>query len=499
MQRPYAVEMEDISVRFGGVEALVDVEFRLGVGEVRGLVGKNGAGKSTLMKVLLGINTPNGGQMRVFGKELSRTSAAAEREEHISMIFQEFSLVPDMTVVHNIFLNVEPRHGAWIDDRACIARVRQFFDEIELSIDPNAKVKDLSTSEMQMVEIAKAVLRNKRILLMDEPTAALDADQTRKLFRLIRTLRQKDITIVLISHHLREIMELCDSVTVLRDGRIVLDETMATLSLNRIISEMLGDVNYDAQQRRWQPHEPERLPLLEVCDITSRRRLKPISFAVYPGEVLGLAGLKGSGRTEIFNCLFGIDPILSGAILLDGKPLSIRHPHDAIDQGITLIPENRHTQGLSLAHSLYLNVQLPWMKRIRGRIFINDRLGHAMVRDLIDRLQIKTSHVDATVNNLSGGNQQKVVIAKALGAEPRILLMDDPTYGVDIGAKAEIMKIVDAFTRQGNAVILVSSDSEELLLNCDRILILKDGAIAEEHVDVPRGRLTEEQLEAAIQ
>ena len=495
----HAIELENISMRFGGAEALKDVDFQLKVGEIRGLVGKNGAGKSTLMKIILGLHAPTSGRVKLFGKEISAAASTAEREEHISMIFQEFSLVPEMTVVQNIFLNVEPKNGLLINDEYCYKQVKTFFEELGLEIDPDEKVKNLSTSDMQMVEIAKAVIRNKKVLLMDEPTAALEADQAAKLFELTRKLQAKGITIILISHHLRDIIELCDSVTVLRDGKVTLSDEIANLSLNTIISRMLGDVAYSTQQREWRLIDREQRPLLEVQNATAKRKSSPISFAVYPGEVLGLAGLKGSGRTETFNMVFGVDPLQSGEIRLDGEHVSIKDPKTAIKNGITLIPENRHALGLSLSHSLYLNTQLPWLDKIRGFLLMNDRLGQRVVEDLVRQLHIKADSIFSKVSSLSGGNQQKVVIAKSLGAKPRVVLMDDPTYGVDIHAKTEIMKIVDSFTAAGNAVVLVSSELEELLLNCDRILIITNGVVTQEYADVLKGDLSEEELAAAIQ
>lgn len=494
----YAVEMKGIEMTFGGVQALTGVDFNLKVGEVRGLVGKNGAGKSTLMKIIRGVHGQTRGTVKFFGQDIARATSVKDRESTVSMIFQDFSLIPEMSVAQNIFLNAEPRRGLLIDDRTCHARAKEFFDSLGLVIDPGEKVKNLNTNDMQLVEIAKAVLRDKKVLLLDEPTAALEAAATEKLFGIIRRLKAQGISMVISTHHLKHIMDVCDSVTVLRDGKIVMSEEIGQVTLNDIINHMLGDQKYAETKRKAKGIAHDQ-PLLSVKRIVSRKRAKPVSFAVYPGEVLGLAGLKGSGRTEIFNNLFGIDPVTEGCVILRGKTVTIRNPKDAIAHGITLVPENRHTQGLSLMHSVYDNTLLPVIDRLRRHLLVNDREGRRIVTGLVKQMEIRTESIRTRVSNLSGGNQQKVVVGKSLASRPRVMLMDDPTYGVDIHAKTEIMGIIEQFTDAGNAVILVSSELSELLANCDRILIIKGQEVAGEIEDVPRANLSEDGLAAAIQ
>lgn len=493
----YAVETDSISINFGAVQALKDVEFKLKAGEIRGLVGKNGAGKSTLVKVLNGIHHQKAGSLRIFGNEITKATPPEVRRQFLSMIYQEFSLIPEMTVIENVFLNVEPMKGPLVDDKTTYGLVKNFFDSMEVDIEPHEKVKNLNTSDMQFVEISKAVLQNKRILLMDEPTAALEADQTDKLFRLIRKLKDRGISIVLITHHLHHIMQLCDSVTVLRDGQVVLDEQTENIDLQDVIYHMLGDKGFSERRRKFKAIESKK-PLLVMQDVRSKNSRYPISLELYSGEVLGLAGLKGSGRTEILNTLFGIDPALSGSITLNGREVILTNPNEAYSSGLSLIPENRHTQGLSLMHSVYFNTILPILDRL-GQTFVDDRQGKSLTNHFVERLNIRTDDILASVSNLSGGNQQKVVIAKSLANEPKVMLMDDPTYGVDIHAKSEIMNIIDEFTSQGNGVILVSSDLKELLQNCDRILIVKEQRIVQEIRDVLATDVTEEELENLIQ
>lgn len=496
----YPIEMKDIVMEFSGVRALDGVDFTLKKGEIKGLVGKNGAGKSTLMKIINGVYTQTSGTLKFFGKEITKNTSVKEREKSVSMIYQDYSLVGEMTVTQNIFLNDEPQKGLFIDDKYCIEKVRSFFKSLDLNIDPIEKVRNLSTGDMQLVEIAKAIIKNTNVILMDEPTAALDAEATIKFFQIIEKLKSQGYSIVISTHHLKQIMEICDSVTVIRDGKIAMNKQISDVTLQGIIASMLGESNFETRNKRKVKHIDTKAPLLKIVNIMSKHSPKPISFEVYPGEVVGLAGLKGSGRTEIFNSIYGVDPVTSGKLYLEGQEVKINSPETAIKKGIFLIPENRHTQGLSLMHSLYDNALLPIISRLTGKSFlINDKHGAEIVDDLIDDMKVKTSGRNEIISRLSGGNQQKVVVGKALKSNPKVMLMDDPTYGVDIHAKGEIANAIERFTNQGYGVVFVSSELSEMIENCDRILIIKSNEIIGEIKDVSTANLTEDSLMAEIQ
>ena len=493
----YAIELRDIVIEFGGVRALDTVNFNLKKGEIRGLVGKNGAGKSTLMKIIQGVYTQTSGKLFFDDNEIPNTMSIRQREKMVSMIFQEYSLAEELTVAQNIFLNFEPTKNGLIDDAACVKKVKEFFNGLSIAIDPSAKVRDLSTGDMQLVEIAKAIIRNTSVILMDEPTAALDAEATKKFFEFISKLRDKGYSIVISSHHLQDIMTACDSVTVIRDGKVTLNKDIAETSLEQVIASMLGETAYKHQRKKTTKRVERSAPILSVRDIRSKNRNVAISFDIFPGEVVGLAGLKGSGRTEIFNNLFGIDPISNGAIMMNGKNVNVKSPEKAIQSGIFLIPENRHTQGLSLMHTLYDNMLLPIVSKLANGVLVDDQRGKALVQDMIRSLSIKTPSMDTKISQLSGGNQQKVVVGKALSSHSTVMLMDDPMYGVDIQAKLEIADAMENFTKEGNAVLFISSELEELTEYCNRILIIKDYHITNEYDDI--SQLTEDALMAAIQ
>lgn len=453
-----------------------------------------------MMKIINGVYTQTAGTVRFFGKNIDKSVSVREREQTVAMIYQDYSLVGEMTVAENIFLNTEPIRGALISDRDCIRKAAEFFRDMGIRIDPRQKVKSLSTGDMQMVEIAKAIMKQTKIILMDEPTAALDADATTKFFEIIERLKKQGYSIVISTHHLQHILDICDAVTIIRDGRACMAKEIRDTTLEEIIAQMLGESGFQAVKSR-KPKDFDGLtPLLEVKDVTSKVIPEPLSFTVRPGEVVGLAGLKGAGRTEIFNVLFGIDPARSGEIRLDRKKLRVRQPCDAIRGGIFLVPENRHTQGLSLMHSVYDNSLLPLLPMLsKKRFFIDDRQGAQIVQEIIETMQVKTPGSDIAISKLSGGNQQKIVVGKALESHPKILLLDDPTYGVDIHAKGDITTAISRFTDAGGGVVFVSSELTEMIENCDRILLIKYNRIVGELRDVPRLGLTEDSLMAAIQ
>jgi ribose transport system ATP-binding protein len=489
--------MTGISKSFSGTRVLHAVDFELRPGEIHALVGGNGAGKSTLMKILQGVYTADDGQIEVAGAPVEIHSPHDARALGIGMIFQEFSLVPTLSVAQNIFLAREPRSLGLIDDRACEERVRELFAEMDERVDPRARVSDLSTGYWQLTEIAKALAQDARILIMDEPTSTLTATETQSLFTLMQKLKARGISIIYISHRMEEIFQITDRVTVLRDGRWISTEPTAQLTMERVIDDIVGKTMEAAFA--WQERRVERTgaPLLEVRDLSAGDRVHNISFSLYPGEILGIAGLMGSGRTELARAIFGIDRIDAGDVLIRGERVPIGVPDDAIAAGISLIPEDRRSQGLVLDHTVKDNLLLPMLPRLQQFGLVDDARGARIADSFVRSLQIKTTSVETPVRLLSGGNQQKVVIGKWLATDPDILIMDEPTAGVDIGAKTEILGVIRRLADAGKGVVVISSEPAELLAVSDRIVILHDGSVRRE-LD-RREIATEEELHHAVQ
>src|ERR671910_463479 len=450
------------------------------------------------IRVLQGIYTPDEGQIEVDGKTVEIGSPHDARALGIGMIFQEFSLIPTLTVAQNIFLGHEPRgSGGLIDDRASVRRARELFAEMQENIDPNARMLDLGTGYWQLTEIGKALAQDARVLIMDEPTSSLTATEAHSLFALVQRLRERGISIIYISHRMDEIFRITDRITVLRDGHHVLTEDTAALTMNQVIDAIVGKTMEQAFE--WQERSVDRsvAPLLQVRNLSAGKRVQDVSFDLYPGEILGLAGLMGSGRTELARAIFGIDRIDRGEILIRGERADIGNPEEAIAAGVSLVPEDRRIQGLVLDHSVKNNLLLPLLDRLDHAGIIDDRRGDRMAGSIVDDLRIKTGSIATTVRLLSGGNQQKVVIGKWLATEPDILLMDEPTAGVDIQAKTEILGVIRALADRGKGIIVISSELVELLAVSDRLLVLRDGHVVRE-IDRREIR-TEEELHRAVQ
>jgi ribose transport system ATP-binding protein len=493
-----AVRMIGISKSFSGVSVLEGVDLDLKRGEVHALAGGNGAGKSTLMKILRGVHQPDEGTIEIDGQEVHLTSVHDAMSRGIAMIFQEFSVVPTLTVAQNVFLARE-RRGAlgFLDDRASVARTRELFGEMGVTVDPNRRLEDLSTAFWQLTEIAKARSQDARVLIMDEPTASLSKDEADHLFDLIRSLAGQGIAIVYISHRMEEIFRVADKVTVLRDGRLVATTAVGDLSAEQLVEQIVGRRMESALA--WTPRDVKRdeVPLLEVRDLQVKPRLRGISFELRPGEILGLAGLMGSGRTETVRALFGIDQIDSGTVRVRGREVSIRNSGDAIGAGISLVPEDRRLQGLVLDHSVRNNLLLPLLGRFSRGGWLDDRKGDRIAAKLVSDLNVKVADVDRPVQLLSGGNQQKVVLAKWMGTEPDIILMDEPTAGVDIGTKVEIVGMIRALADAGKGVVFISSEFPELLAVCDRVIVLRDGVV---EASLERSQIADEdELHLAVQ
>jgi len=474
-----ALEMVNISKSFSTVEVLHNVNFTLNVGEIHGLVGRNGAGKSTLMKILNGIERKDSGIIKISGKEVEYNNPIKARGKGISMIFQEYSLIPSLTVSQNVFLTKESHNIIGIFNDAEIERnTIKILKELAIeNIDPKEYVENLSTGSQQVIEIAKALSNKSKILIMDEPTASLSYREIESLFKVMNRLKKRGISIIFVSHYLREIFKICDRVTVLRDGNKVFVEKVLNTNLKEVIGKMVGKNLTFKVSRRKNQIDRSTPPLLEVNNLEVGKVLKGISFKVWHGEIFGIAGLLGSGRSEIINSIFGVYKKSKGEIIIDRKRTSINSTKDAIREGLSIIPEDRRKQGLIMDYSIKENLLFSMIKKILSFIFINDKTATRITNDYIKKLNIQAAGFWQVVKFLSGGNQQKVVVAKSLMSDSKILLLDDPTFGIDIQAKNEIMNIISDFVESGNGVIFISSEFNEMVSFCDRILVLKKGEI----------------------
>ena len=474
---PVALAVRGIRKSFSGVEVLHGVDFTLFRGEVHGIVGQNGAGKSTLVKIIDGAYTSDAGTIEVDGVPLTRAGSGESRRRGIAMVFQEFSLIPSMGVGDNIVLTREPKgRTGLIDDREVRRRARIALARLGADIDPDRLVEELPVGSRQLVEIAKAISRDASILILDEPTASLAATEIQALTRAIRRLTADGISVVYISHHLDEVVAICDRVTVLRDGAVTLVAEAGEVTLAAIIEHMLGRSLESALAYEARNVDRAGDPLLRVSGLRNGR-LKDISFELHRGEILGIAGLLGSGRSELLRTIFGIDRLDAGSIEMGGRPVRLRSPRDALDAGVALIPEDRARAGLVRDHSVGHNILMAAWRRFAKASVIDDGAANAAARRLVDQLQIRTTGLDQEVRSLSGGNQQKVVVAKNLTVDPSVLLLDDPTVGVDVGSKREILMEVRGLARKGKGIVLVSSEFEELSGVADRVLLLRDGGV----------------------
>mgnify|MGYP001264852878 CR=1 FL=1 len=492
------LRMSNISKSFNGVQVLHNVNFELRSGEVHALMGGNGAGKSTLMKILTGVYQMDAGSIEIGGKAAHIQNTNDAKAHGVSMIFQEFSLIPTMTVAENIFLNSEPKTKlGLIDDAACVRRAKELLAELNVDLDPETPVEQLGVGYWQLTEIAKALSYDTSILIMDEPTSSLTKNETEFLFELIAKLKQRGIAIIYISHRMDEIFRICDRITVMRDGRHSLTDDCANLTMDTVIEHIVGSQVGEAFEWVERPYDTSGEPVLKVDRLTSGTKVRNVSFEVRRGEILGIAGLMGSGRTELARALFGIDPIDSGEVWIRGEKRKIRNPSDAMAAGVALVPEDRRTQGLVLDHSVKDNILVTILSKLRKGVFVDDREGNRRAEQFVRKLSIKTDNIFKKSGLLSGGNQQKIVIAKWLAIEPDILILDEPTIGVDIGAKTEIVKIIREFADSGKAVIVISSELVELLAVSDRLLVMHQGEVRKQ---LRRQQIrNEEELQHAIQ
>jgi ribose transport system ATP-binding protein len=475
------VEMQHISKEFPGVRALDDCHFELRAGEVHALVGENGAGKSTLMKILAGVYSRDSGEIRFKGQPVDIPSPHAAQRLGISIIHQELNLMPHLTVAQNIFIGREPRGrlGYDLDERELNARTRPLLESLHLSLDPRTKVAKLAVAQQQMVEIAKALSFNSDVLIMDEPTAALTDTEIDELFRIIRHLREQGVGIVHISHRLEELKQISDRVTVMRDGRYIDTVGTAEAPIERIISMMVGRTIFEATPEI--PENPDQEVVLEVRGLNRGRMVRNVSFELRRGEILGFAGLVGAGRTEVARAIFGADRSESGEILVHGKAVHIGSPTDAVSHGIGYLSEDRKRFGLALGMDVETNVVLAAFRRFVGVLgWVNSRLTRATADAQVKHLAIKTPSLGQKVRNLSGGTQQKVVVAKWLTANTEILIFDEPTRGIDVGAKSEIYRLLNDLAKEGRSIIMISSELPEILRMSHRIVVMCEGRVTGE-------------------
>jgi ribose transport system ATP-binding protein len=488
------VEADRIDKRFPGVHALDDVSLTVFPGEVTAVVGENGAGKSTLMKILAGAQLPDQGTIRVDGQPVTIESPRAAQQLGIITIYQELSLIDALSVGENIFLGDLPTRagGDWrVDWPTLWRRSSDLLERVGLRIRPQTLVRNLSVAQKQMVEIARALARNVRVLILDEPTSSLTDRETERLFEIIALLKSRGVGIIYISHRLEEVFRIAQHVTVLRDGKVVGSMPIEETSEDALVRMMVGrDLSRLFSQAR-QSAAPVRL---EVRQLSRRGVLRDISFTVRGGEVVGLAGLVGAGRTELARCIFGADPINSGEILLDGSPVTIRTPGNAVDLGIALVPEDRKLQALILGMGVRENLTLPVLDRLGSPYLPSRSREKALVGDFIKSLRIRTPHMEQRVSALSGGNQQKVVLARWLATHPKVLILDEPTRGIDVGAKAEVHALIARLAEEGVAILMISSELPEILGMSHRILVMRNGRIV---ADIPRVDATEEAILAA--
>ncbi len=488
------LEMRDIRKSFPGVRAIRGVDLVLRAGEVLAVLGENGAGKSTLIRILGGVHAPDSGTIRLDGEPAVFRSPAASRQAGISVIHQEFSLIPGLSVRENLFLGRETGRWGLLRHGEEAAQAKRLLGRLGCDIDPEAVCRDLSVASQQLVEIAKALGGEARVLVLDEPTAALTSSEADRLHAVLRELRQRGLGLIYISHRLEEILSLADRVLVLRDGETVADRAIGGLRRRDLIGWMVGrELEQEFPRRSVVPGGVR----LVVRGLRRGAKVRDVDLSVRRGEVVGLTGLVGSGRTEVARCLFGADPAEGGTIELDGRPLAIREPRDAIEGGMALLTEDRKGQGLVLGHSARENFGLPNLGAFSRWGVVREAEERAALERYRRDLRIRLADPELSVRNLSGGNQQKLVLAKWLERNCEVILFDEPTRGIDVGAKFEVYQLINELASQGKAILLISSDLPEVLGMCDRILVMRAGSITGE-VPVGSGTRPEDIMQRAV-
>lgn len=474
----YIVELENVSKSFPGVKALDDVTFNLKSGEVLALLGENGAGKSTLMKILSGVYTKDSGTMKIFGEEVEDMDPVKAQELGVAIIHQELNMCNHLTVAENIFLGREIIKRGVLAEKEMNHEAQRVLDRLNVDIDPNTLVGDLSVSKQQMVEIAKALSTNAKILIMDEPTSALTSNEIEELFKIINKLKSEGHGIVYISHRLEELAHIVDRVMILRDGQYITSLNYKDTNLDEIISYMVGR---EITEKFPRIETKRGKKILEVENLNSGKDVRDISFSLYEGEIVGISGLVGAGRTETTRVLFGVDPKDSGKVYIDGKEVEIKKPMDSINAGMVLVPEDRKKDGLCTKLSIKDNISLPNLDLLSSKLgVINRKKEEDLTEKTVKDLDIRLANVDSDAEGLSGGNQQKIVVGKWLARNSKVVMFDEPTRGIDVAAKVEIYNLMNELKRNGIGVLFVSSELPEILGMSDRILVMADGKITKE-------------------
>lgn len=484
----YVLEMKSITKSFPGVLALDKVSLKVRAGTVHVLVGENGAGKSTLMKVLSGEHQIDAGEIYFKGVKLDSQDTKAALEMGISMIHQELSPVLDMTIAENIYLGREPMKGMFVDFGQMFEETRKLFERLGLKYNPRMRMRELSIAAMQLIEITKSISRGASLVIMDEPTSAIADAEVAMLFRQIRDLKSHGVAIIYITHKMDEIFQIADDITIIRDGQYVDSNVASAYDENKLIAAMVGRTISNIFPKE---EVPIGEPVLELRNLTRYGVFENVSFTVRRGEILGLAGLIGAGRTEVARAIFGLDAIDEGEIYLEGKPLKAANPSQAIAQGIAMVSEDRKAEGLVLCRSVQENISLANLQKFAPGLLIDTKREDAEAERMRLMLKIKTATLDTVAESLSGGNQQKIVLAKWLLGELKVLILDEPTRGIDVGSKSEIHRLMSQFARQGLAIIMISSELPEILGMSDRIMVMHEGHVTGE---VPRHEASQERI-----
>lgn len=474
----YLLEMKDISKEFPGVKALDNVQLKVRRGTVHALMGENGAGKSTLMKCLFGIYHADSGEIFLEGRRINFISAKQALENGISMVHQELNQVRQRSITDNIWLGRYPKKGSFIDENKMYEDTKNIFEELDINLDPREKVERLSVSEMQMIEIAKAVSYNSKIIVMDEPTSSLTEKEVNHLFKIINALKEKGVGIIYISHKMEEILQISDEVTVMRDGKWIATKTAKELTTDMIINLMVGRELTDRFPKK--ANEPgETILRVEKLTATYQPSIQEVSFELRKGEILGIGGLMGSKRTDIVESIFGVRQLESGDIYLKGKKIKNNSPEAAIANGFALVTEERRATGIFSMLSVLFNSTIANMGKYVNRFgLLNDEISKKDTKWVIDSMRVKTPTQNTPINSLSGGNQQKVIFGRWLLTQPEVLMLDEPTRGIDVGAKYEIYQLMIELAKLGKSIIIISSEMPELLGVTDRILVMSNGRVA---------------------
>lgn len=489
METEYILIMENITKVFPGVVALDNVNFKVRPGTVHALMGENGAGKSTLMKVLIGMYKPDGGTITFKGQQLPEYDTNTALKMGISMIHQELSPIPYMTVAENIFLGREPlKKSGLIDKKKMIADTEKLFEKLEIKIDPKALMKDLTVAQTQMVEIVKAISYDSSLIIMDEPTSAITEKEVEHLFKIVKSLRADGVAIIYITHKMDEVFKISDEITVFRDGKHIATVPADTINKDGLITMMVG-----RELTQIFPKEEAEIGdvILSVKNLSRAGKFKDVSFELRRGEILGFAGLMGAGRTEVMESIFGMAGHESGEIYINGQKVDIKTPSDAIKHGIAFLTEDRKRTGIMGMLSVRDNITIASLDKFKKGLFLNKKKINETCIEEKDRLAIKTPHMDQLIKFLSGGNQQKVLVSRWLLTTPDILILDEPTRGIDVGAKSEIHRLMSGLAKEGKAIIMISSEMPEILGMSDRVIVMHEGKITGEF---PRSEVSQEKI-----